>query len=125
MNTANRFLLLGALGGFFSVALGAFGAHGLKNILSPGLLQTFHTGVEYQTLHSLALLAVGLLGKRIPPRAMTLAGWSFATGILVFCGSLYLLALTDARWLGAVTPFGGTLFLVGWATLAWGIAKAR
>lgn len=125
MNAANRFLLLGALGGFFSVALGAFGAHGLKNILSPGLLQTFHTGVDYQALHSLALLAVGLLEGRLQARALTLAGWSFASGILVFSGSLYLLALTDARWLGALTPFGGILLLVGWAALAWGISRAK
>ena len=125
MNTARLFLLCGALGGFFTVALGAFAAHGLKAILSPGLLQTFNTGVEYQGMHSLALLALGLLMQRDDRPALRLAGWAFASGILVFSGSLYLLALTDARWLGAVTPLGGTAFLLGWVAMAWGMARSR
>ena len=125
MNTSRTFLLLGALGGFFTVALGAFAAHGLKAILSPGLLQTFQTGVDYQGLHSLALLAVGLLLRTQDAAALRLSGWAFASGILVFSGSLYLLALTDARWLGAITPFGGAAFLLGWAALAWGVARQR
>ena len=114
MSASRTFLLLGALGGFFTVAFGAFAAHGLKAILSPGLLQTFHTGVDYQGLHSLALLGVGLLLRTQESAALRLAGWAFASGILVFSGSLYLLALTDARWLGAITPFGGAAFLLGW-----------
>ena len=125
MSISRLFLLLVALGGFFSVALGAFAAHGLKAILSPGLLQTFQTGVDYQALHSLALLAVGLLLREEGASALRLAGWSFASGILVFSGSLYLLALTDARWLGAVTPFGGVAFLLGWAALAWAVVRRR
>jgi uncharacterized membrane protein YgdD (TMEM256/DUF423 family) len=71
----------------------------------------------------LALLAVGLLGRDGLSRALNLAGWAFATGILLFSGSLYLLALTDIRWLGAVTPFGGTAFLMGWGALAWHAAR--
>ena len=125
MNNPRFFLLIGAISGFFTVALGAFGAHGLKQVLSPGLLQTFNTGVEYQGLHSMALLATGLLLRSEDQSTLRLAGWCFATGILVFSGSLYLLALTDARWLGAVTPIGGTAFLVGWGALAWGIARLR
>jgi uncharacterized membrane protein YgdD (TMEM256/DUF423 family) len=125
MSTSRTFLLLGALSGFFTVAFGAFAAHGLKAILSPGLLQTFHTGVDYQGLHSLALLAVGLLLRMQDATALRTAGWAFASGILVFSGSLYLLALTDARWLGAITPFGGAAFLLGWAALAWGVARPR
>ena len=126
MSTTRLFLLIGALAGFFTVALGAFGAHGLKNILSPGLLNTFNTGVDYQGLHALALLAVGLLmfsDQETP--ALRFAGWAFASGILIFSGSLYLLALTDARWLGAITPIGGLAFLAGWGALAWAILRSR
>jgi uncharacterized membrane protein YgdD (TMEM256/DUF423 family) len=75
--------------------------------------------VDYQAIHAIALLVVGLLGERGRHRRLTLAGWAFASGILLFSGSLYLLALTDARWLGVVTPFGGTAFLIGWAALTW------
>lgn len=125
MTSSRIFLLIGAICGFLTVALGAFGAHGLKQILSPGMLQTFNTGVEYQGLHALALLATGLILQQQDVRALRVAGWSFATGILIFSGSLYLLALTDARWLGAVTPIGGTLFLLGWGALAWGIVRSR
>lgn len=124
MTSSRLFLLLGALGGLFSVALGAFGAHALKAILSPGLFAVYHTGVEYQVMHSLALLLTGMLLMQIPHRAMVIAGWAFASGILIFSGSLYLLALTDASWLGAITPIGGSAFLVGWGALAWGILRA-
>jgi uncharacterized membrane protein YgdD (TMEM256/DUF423 family) len=119
MNPLRHFLLLGAINGFLAVAFGAFAAHGLKDLLSPGLLEVFQTGVEYQALHGLALLLVGLLGRSERLDGLVVAGWAFATGILLFSGSLYLLALTDARWLGMVTPLGGTAFLIGWAALAW------
>ena len=120
MNSPLRqFVLLGAINGFMAVAFGAFAAHALKDLISAGLLEVFRTGVEYQGMHALALVAVGLLGRDDSDRALNLAGWAFATGILLFSGSLYILALTDIRWLGAVTPFGGTAFLLGWATLAW------
>jgi uncharacterized membrane protein YgdD (TMEM256/DUF423 family) len=119
MNRARHFILLGAINGFLAVAFGAFAAHALKDHLSTGLLEVFQTGVHYQGLHALALLAVGLLGRDERGRALNLAGWAFATGILLFSGSLYLLALTDIRALGAITPFGGTAFLIGWGALAW------
>ncbi|MCB1773165.1 MAG: DUF423 domain-containing protein [Gammaproteobacteria bacterium] len=119
MNPLRHFVLLGAVNGLLAVAFGAFAAHALKNLLSEGLLEVFRTGVDYQAMHALALLAVGILGQQSrPSKALKLAGWSFATGILLFSGSLYLLALTDARWLGMVTPFGGVAFLLGWAALA-------
>lgn len=120
MNPLRHFMLLGAINGFLAVAFGAFAAHGLKSVLSSGLLAVFQTGVEYQGLHALALLVVGLLGGEAQQQgALHLAGWAFATGILLFSGSLYLLALTDTGWLGAITPFGGTAFLLGWGALAW------
>lgn len=125
INPLRHFITLGAINGFLAVVFGAFAAHALKNLLSPGLLDVFHTGVEYQALHGLALLAVGLLGRDGYSRALNLSGWAFAIGILVFSGSLYLLALTDARWLGAATPFGGTAFLIGWGALAWHAARNR
>ena len=118
-NPLRHFVLIGAVCGFLAVAFGAFAAHGLKPLLSAGLLEVFQTGVQYQGMHSLALLIVGLLGYQGRSSALNLAGWAFAFGILVFSGSLYLLALTDIRWLGAVTPIGGTAFLIGWAALAW------
>ncbi len=119
MNPLRHFLFLGAINGLLTVAFGAFAAHGLKPILSPGLLEIFHTGVRYQALHTCALLVVGLLGATGRTEGLRLAGWGFATGILLFSGSLYLMALTDARWLGVITPIGGTAFLLGWGALAW------
>lgn len=110
--------MLGALFGLLTVAFGAFGAHALQGRLSPQALGWWDKAVHYQGLHALALLAAGLLGLHAPGRALAVAGWAFAAGILLFSGSLYLLALTDLRWLGAVTPFGGTAFLLGWGALA-------
>lgn len=112
------FVMIGALAGVVGVALGAFGAHGLRGRLSPEMLAVFETGVRYQMYHALALLALGALGTAIGGRLLTIAGWSFTAGIVLFSGSLYLLALTDIRMLGAITPLGGVAFLVGWACLA-------
>lgn len=100
------------------VALGAFAAHGLRGRLGPEAMAVFETGVRYQLVHALALLAVGWAAARWPGGGVQLAGWSFAVGTLLFSGSLYLLAVTGTRWLGAITPLGGLLFLVGWASLA-------
>ena len=111
-------MFIGALMGFVGVGLGAFGAHGLKGRLSPDMLAIFETGVRYQMYHALALLAVGALMSRIEGRAVVVAGWSFAAGILIFSGSLYALALTGITTLGAVTPIGGVAFLAGWIALA-------
>jgi uncharacterized membrane protein YgdD (TMEM256/DUF423 family) len=112
------FLLLGALAGLLTVALGAFAAHGLRGRLPAASLEWFQTGVHYQGLHALALLAVGLLALLRPLPGLRMAGWAFCGGILLFCGSLYLLALDAPRPLGWVTPFGGVAFLLGWYLLA-------
>jgi len=111
------FLLIGALAGLLGVALGAFGAHGLRARLSPEMLAVFETGVRYQMYHALALLALGAMGHAVSGRWVTVAGWAFTTGIVIFSGSLYVLALTDLRVLGAITPLGGVAFLIGWAAI--------
>src|SRR6266699_780711 len=119
------FLLVGAVLGFLGVALGAFGAHGLRSRLSPEMLAAFETGVRYQMYHVFALLivaaAIGQIGNA---RLLVMAGWFFFAGILLFSGSLYALALTSTGILGAITPIGGLLFLIGWASLAF-FAAAR
>ncbi|KPN88104.1 DUF423 domain-containing protein [Pseudomonas nunensis] len=117
------FLMLAAFFGFTGVALGAFAAHGLKNRLTPEYLAIFHTGVTYQLVHTLALLGVALLATQIPGRLITWAGASFAIGILLFSGSLYLLTITCVSKLGIITPFGGLAFLIGWFCL--GLAAWR
>src|SRR4030095_8018452 len=113
------FLLIGAILGFLGVALGAFGAHGLKNRLSPEVLEVFDTGVRYHMYHTFAVLivaaAIGHIGNA---RLLAMAGWFFFAGILLFSGSLYALAITSVGILGAITPIGGLLFLIGWACLA-------
>lgn len=114
------FWIMGCGSALLSVAAGAFGAHGLRSRLTPEMLLVFETAARYQMYHSLALLAVAWAAARWPESvAVPAAGWLFAGGIFFFSGSLYLLALTGVRWLGAVTPLGGVAFLLGWATLAW------
>src|SRR5262252_4517431 len=113
------FLLIGAVLGFIGVAAGAFGAHALRARLSPEMLSVFETGVRYQMYHAFAVLIVAAaIGHIGAARLLVLAGWSFFIGVLLFSGSLYVLALSGAGILGAVTPFGGLLFLIGWACLA-------
>ena len=116
---SSLFFVLGALFAFVAVAGGAFGAHSLKAVLSPDMLTVFETGVRYQMYHALALLAVGWAAHQYPQAAFHIAGWLFVAGILLFSGSLYILALSGVRWLGAITPLGGVLLLAGWAVFAW------
>ncbi|HXM37934.1 MAG TPA: DUF423 domain-containing protein [Gemmatimonadales bacterium] len=119
------FALAGGLSAFLAVAAGAFGAHALRSRLAPDLLTAFETGARYQMYHALGLLAVAWAATHWPPPSLPIraAGWLFIGGTLLFSGSLYLLALTGARWLGAVTPLGGLLFLGGWLAFAAGVAK--
>jgi uncharacterized membrane protein YgdD (TMEM256/DUF423 family) len=119
------FFVLGSLSGGLAVALGAFGAHALKTRLSPDMLAVFETGVRYQMAHALALLAVAWACTRWPGgAAITASGWLFIVGTLLFSGSLYALALSGVRGLGAITPLGGLAWLTGWALLAWGAWRA-
>ena len=111
------FFGLGAASALIAVAAGAFGAHGLRARLSPDLLAVFETGARYQMYHALALLAVAWAATRWPGPWPERAGWLFLIGTVLFSGSLYALALSGLRWLGAVTPLGGAAFLAGWLCL--------
>jgi uncharacterized membrane protein YgdD (TMEM256/DUF423 family) len=117
------FFGMGSVSALLAVAAGAFGAHGLRSRLSDELLAAFETGARYQMYHALALLAVAWAQTRWPGGAVSVAGWLFVAGTIVFSGSLYLLALTGHRWLGAVTPVGGVAFLLGWLALATGVLR--
>ena len=112
----NLFWLAAGISGFLAVALGAFGAHALRGVLSPEALEWWKTAVLYQGIHVAPLLALGLAPQ--PGRLARAAGLLFIAGSALFSGSLYLMSLTDLRWLGAVTPLGGLAFLAGWACLA-------
>jgi uncharacterized membrane protein YgdD (TMEM256/DUF423 family) len=119
------FFGLGAVSGFISVAAGAFGAHALRGRLTPDYLGIFETAARYQMYHALALLAVAWVATRDTGSTAQWAGWLFVIGTLLFSGSLYGLALTGIRWLGAITPLGGMAFLAGWICLAVGAFRAR
>ncbi len=117
-------MALGAVNAFLSVAAGAFGAHALKARLSPELLAVFETGARSHMYHALGLLAVGLLAQSRPSGLLTAAGWAMTLGIVLFSGSLYVLALSGVRSLGAITPLGGLGFLAGWLLLALAVMRA-
>lgn len=110
-------LLVGAVAGFLAVALGAFGTHGLRARLSPEMLAVFETAVRYHMIHALAIVLVALMLGRFDGWMFRAAGWAFTVGIVLFSGSLYLLALTGVTTLGAITPIGGLAFLLGWGFL--------
>jgi uncharacterized membrane protein YgdD (TMEM256/DUF423 family) len=118
------FLSFGGLSGCLAVAAGAFAAHALRERLPADLLDVFQTGATYQMYHALALVAVGILLPRFSIGGSTwlsAAGWLFVLGTVLFSGSLYALAVTGVRWLGAITPLGGVAFLLGWLALAVGV----
>ena len=117
------FFIAGAIAAFVGVALGAFGAHSLRTRLTPEMLNIFEVGVRYQMYHALGLIAVAWAITRWPEASLNAAGWAFIVGIVIFSGSLYLLSITDTRWLGAITPIGGLAFLLGWAILVWSVAR--
>jgi uncharacterized membrane protein YgdD (TMEM256/DUF423 family) len=114
---ATVWAIVGAASGFVGVVMGAFGAHALAGRLEGKSLAVYQTAAQYQMYHALALVAVGLA----VPAANGLPGWAFTVGTVLFSGSLYLLALTDVKWLGAITPLGGLGFLIGWASLGWAL----
>src|SRR5210317_343482 len=118
---ARRCVFWGALFGLSGVMIGAFGAHGLKALLTTDQLAIYHTGVDYQFVHALALLLLGTLAHHQSPKAWQVAAILFIAGVFIFSVSLYLLVLTDTAWLGAITPIGGVSFIAGWAALLWGL----
>jgi uncharacterized membrane protein YgdD (TMEM256/DUF423 family) len=112
-------LFLAAINGLLAVLLGAFGAHALETRVHVDLLDVWQTGVQYQMFHTVALIAVHALQREYPAqRGLAISTYLFVGGIALFCGSLYLMTLTGARWLGIITPIGGVLFLAGWLQLA-------
>lgn len=109
------FLFLSAVFGLLGVAMGAFGAHGLKAVLSPAMLAVYKTAVNYQMWHSLALGLIAIFQQQTPESSLLKwAGWFMLSGIVLFSGSLYLLAIFNIKWLGMITPFGGVTFILGW-----------
>lgn len=120
------FLILGAINAFFCIALGAFGAHGLKKMLSADMLAVYQTGIQYHFYHAFGILVIGLLLLHFPKsRLIPISGWLMLTGIVLFSLSLYVLSLTGIRALGMITPFGGVSFLSAWALLIYAIWKDK
>jgi uncharacterized membrane protein YgdD (TMEM256/DUF423 family) len=117
-------IALGALNAAIAVGAGAFAAHGLRERLDPRALEVFETGARYQMYHALAIILAGILASSGAIRGAQTAGWIFQAGIVLFSGSLYVLALTGVKGLGAVTPLGGLAFLAGWLWLAWSAWRA-
>lgn len=114
------FIILAAISGFLATCLGAFGAHAFKSKISMDMLAVYQTGVSYQFYHSLALLLLGLLIIHYDNKYLRLSGVMFCIGIILFSGTLYILAITGIKQLGIITPFGGVAFLLGWLALAAG-----
>lgn len=117
-------IVTGALTAMLGVALGAFGAHALKSRLDPQLLAVWQTAVQYHLVHALGILAIAIAAMHWSHAAMNWAGWTMFAGVLLFSGSLYLLAFTGVRWLGAITPLGGLAFIVAWLLFAYAAWKA-
>ena len=115
------FAIIGSLFAMTGIVIGAFGTHFLKERLSLEKLSILEIGIRYQIYHALALFVVAWAISRWPSQATIAAGWSFILGVLLFSGSLYVLVLTEQRWLGAVTPIGGLAMILGWAILAWAV----
>ena len=118
------FILIASISGALSVAIGAFGAHGMRAFLEANnRFDTFETAVRYQFYHTFLLLAIGLLMTQFQTKTMDWAGWTCITGIFIFSGTLYLLCATGVKWLGAITPIGGLFLIASWLLLAIGVAK--
>lgn len=118
MSAAQPWFRLGSALMFAGVAFGAFGAHGLRDKLTPDAMKTYQTAVLYHFIHALALFVVAWAQTQNADARIRFAGWAFTAGVVLFSGSLYSLAVTGTRWLGAITPIGGLFFLAGWAFLA-------
>lgn len=118
------FFAFGSGFALIAVVTGAFAAHALKSRLSPDMFQTFEVAVRYQMYHALGLIAVAWASTQWSSQLITVSGWLFVAGIVIFSGSLYILSLTGVRWLGAITPIGGAAFIIGWSCLLWAAIKS-
>jgi len=116
---------IGALCALTAVAMGAFGAHALRDYLSLELMQVYQTAVNYHMWHALGLIGIGLYRPTTPSRGLSIAGGLMVLGLVLFSGSLYVLCLTGLRWLGMITPLGGLSFIVAWALFAWTVYQHR
>jgi uncharacterized membrane protein YgdD (TMEM256/DUF423 family) len=115
----HKTLFIAAISGFLVVMLGAFGAHALETRILPEMLEVWNTSVQYHMFHTAALIGLALLQREHPaPAGLNIVSYLFIAGLVLFCGSLYVLALTGARWLGMITPLGGLLFLAAWLQMA-------
>ncbi len=113
------FLIIGSIAMSLAVGLGAFGAHGLKEMLTDEMLDIFETGVKYHFYHAIGLLVIGLVAQVMPNSSLLQwSGWLMVAGIIIFSGSLYILSISGIRWMGAITPIGGLCFIVAWILLA-------
>lgn len=124
-SSSKLFFLLGGVSALVAVLLGAFGAHGLKKTLTPELMAIYQTAVDYHFYHALGLLMVALLSTHLPASIwLKWSGWLMLIGIVVFSGSLYALSISGVRWLGAITPIGGTAFIGAWLLLLIAVVRA-
>ena len=117
--SSRRLIMIGCVVAGVGVAAGAFGAHMLKTILEPPMLAAYDTATRYQMYHAFGMVLVGIVMRVYDDRRLAMAGWLFATGMVLFCGSLYGIALAGLKWLGPVTPLGGLTFILGWGLLGW------
>ena len=122
---ARRFALIGAVYGLVGVVAGAFGAHALRSVLDADGLRAWETAVDYQLLHAVVLLVIGYVVRSNDTAGLRFAGYAIALGVLLFSGSIYVLAFDGPRWLGPVTPVGGTFLIAGWASLVYAAARGR
>jgi uncharacterized membrane protein YgdD (TMEM256/DUF423 family) len=121
---AKLFIVLGALAAALGVVLGAFGAHALKARLSPDMLAIYQTAVQYHFWHALGVIAIGIVAFHLPASVpLKWAGALMLASVVLFSGSLYVLAMTGTRWLGAVTPFGGAAMIAAWLIFAWAVVR--
>jgi len=122
---SKRFLIMACLLMATAVSLGAFGAHGLKKIITPDMLSVYQTGVQYQFYHALGLLGVAFIAHVNSTKLVNMAGNLMFTGVMIFSGSLYLLVILNIKWLGAITPIGGVLMVISWVLLAWSVFRSN
>lgn len=122
-SSSRRLMMIGCILAGVGVAAGAFGAHMLKTILEPPMLAAYDTATRYQMYHAFGMILAGMATRVYDDRRLAMAGWFFALGMLMFCGSLYGISLAGLKWLGPITPLGGLAFIIGWAVLGWRIRR--